>query len=479
MKPARAFVALGSNLGPRRETLERALAELARDPRVRVVRRSPWYETEPVGGPTGQGPYLNGVAELAVELEPRALLERCLAIEAALGRVRAPGERNAARTLDLDLLWFDGRTLAEPGLALPHPRLEQRAFVVEPLADLAPELALPSGLTALERRARFARLERGRPLAESGGLRRARALAPAKINAWLEIRGRRADGYHEIDTLMLALDWCDEVRVAEDRAAEPGSIRLALAGPAASADVPRGAANLVWRAARAVLDLGCAQPALAIELEKHLPSGAGLGGGSADAAATALAVALLLERAPAPRELAAALAGLGSDCAFFAEAGASGAARCRGRGEQVAALPAPLGAWHCALFVPEVHCDTARVYAALGLAPGAAVAAPRGEPPAALLESDLEAARRALWNRLEPAALSAYPELARARAFLDAHGAAHFSLSGSGSAYFGLYASAAEAEAAARELAARAERAGLPARAVRAACLGPGARVLV
>jgi 2-amino-4-hydroxy-6-hydroxymethyldihydropteridine diphosphokinase len=110
-------------------------------PGVGAVVLSPLYETEPVG-PGEQGFYLNAVARLSVLLEPRALLDRLLAIESAAGRERGP-ERNAPRTLDLDLLLYGERRIAEPGLVLPHPRLHERGFVLEPLCDLASDLVHP------------------------------------------------------------------------------------------------------------------------------------------------------------------------------------------------------------------------------------------------------------------------------------------------------------------------------------------------
>jgi 2-amino-4-hydroxy-6-hydroxymethyldihydropteridine diphosphokinase len=136
----RVFVALGSNLGDRSAALDLALRELARDRATRVLRRSTWIETEPVGGPDGQGMYLNGVVELETARSARALLALLLAIEARAGRTR--GERCAPRTLDLDLLIYGDEEIDEPGLTVPHPRLEERAFVLEPLAQLAPELVL-------------------------------------------------------------------------------------------------------------------------------------------------------------------------------------------------------------------------------------------------------------------------------------------------------------------------------------------------
>ncbi len=152
-----AFVGLGSNLGARERLLASAVEGLAELPSTRLVRVSNWIETAPEGGPSGQGPYLNGAAELATELAPRALLERLLALERQAGRVRVPGVANGPRTLDLDLLLHGSARLSEPGLVVPHPCLEDRLFVLRPLAELAPELVLPSGVPI---RARIAALER-------------------------------------------------------------------------------------------------------------------------------------------------------------------------------------------------------------------------------------------------------------------------------------------------------------------------------
>ena len=134
--PWRAFIGLGSNLGDRRGLLRRAVEELRAH--GDVVGVSPLYETEPVGGPGGQGPFLNLVVELSTSDTPRALLERCRALEAAAGRVRTV--RWGSRTLDADVLWVEGWQVDEEDLVVPHPRLWERRFVVRPLADLAPDL---------------------------------------------------------------------------------------------------------------------------------------------------------------------------------------------------------------------------------------------------------------------------------------------------------------------------------------------------
>jgi 2-amino-4-hydroxy-6-hydroxymethyldihydropteridine diphosphokinase len=142
--PRRAFIGLGSNLGDRRALLRAAVEglEAAGD----VVGVSPLYETEPVGGPEGQGPYLNAVVELSTGDTPRELLERCRALEAAAGRVRTV--HWGPRTLDADVLWVQGCEVDEPDLTVPHPRLWERRFVVQPLADLAPDLVTAAQLRA-------------------------------------------------------------------------------------------------------------------------------------------------------------------------------------------------------------------------------------------------------------------------------------------------------------------------------------------
>jgi 3-oxoacyl-[acyl-carrier protein] reductase len=137
----RAYIALGSNLGERRRYLEQALEILRQQPQVRLVQVSSIYETEPVGGPVGQERYLNAAAALDTDLDPQALLQLLLRIEEQLGRVRQ--ERHGPRTIDLDLLLYGDRVLEEPGLQVPHPRLHQRRFVLEPLAEIAPQAVHP------------------------------------------------------------------------------------------------------------------------------------------------------------------------------------------------------------------------------------------------------------------------------------------------------------------------------------------------
>ena len=138
---SRSYLALGSNLGDRQAHLDRAVLRLRAEPGVTVLRVSSYYETAPVGGPDGQGAYLNAVAKVETILSPEVLLGRLLDIERSLGRVRSVP--NSPRTLDLDILLFDDVIRASPDPVLPHPRLHERRFVLEPLAEIAPHLFHP------------------------------------------------------------------------------------------------------------------------------------------------------------------------------------------------------------------------------------------------------------------------------------------------------------------------------------------------
>lgn len=131
--PVRALLGLGSNLGER----ERLLAE-AIDSLDGVTAVSSVYETDPVGGPGGQGAFLNLVVAIETPLTPRQLLGVCHRLESAANRVRI--ERWGPRTLDVDILWMDGIVVDEPDLQIPHPRMFERRFVLEPLAEIAPDV---------------------------------------------------------------------------------------------------------------------------------------------------------------------------------------------------------------------------------------------------------------------------------------------------------------------------------------------------
>jgi 2-amino-4-hydroxy-6-hydroxymethyldihydropteridine diphosphokinase len=135
-----AYVGLGANIGPREVTLLRAVDLLAASTGVDVVAVSQLRETEPVGV-VDQPLFLNGAVRVETTLPARALLDLLLEIERSLGRVRA--ERWGPRTVDLDLLVYGRERIDEPGLRVPHPRVHERAFALEPLAELDPELDLP------------------------------------------------------------------------------------------------------------------------------------------------------------------------------------------------------------------------------------------------------------------------------------------------------------------------------------------------
>ena len=137
---ATAYIGIGSNLGERLATIRDALALLAADPELEVEAVSTIRETDPVGV-VDQPLFLNAAVRLTTGLAPRLLLERLLAVEQQLGRVRT--ERYGPRTIDLDLLLYGDEIVDEPGLRVPHPRLAERRFVLEPLAELDPGLVVP------------------------------------------------------------------------------------------------------------------------------------------------------------------------------------------------------------------------------------------------------------------------------------------------------------------------------------------------
>jgi len=195
--PATAYIALGSNLGDRRRFLDQALQLLREQPHVRVRQVSSYHETKPVGGPPGQGAYLNAAAELQTDLPPHEVLRLLLEVESRLGRVRQ--ERFGPRTIDLDLLLYEEATRADEELTLPHPRMHERLFVLRPLAEIAPCARHPRlGLTVremLERQAPPGRELTGVRASVTGstsGIGRAVALALAAGGADVVVHGRRS-----------------------------------------------------------------------------------------------------------------------------------------------------------------------------------------------------------------------------------------------------------------------------------------------
>jgi len=138
---SRAFIGVGSNEGERLERISSAIRALAATPQVRVVQMAMIIETEPVGGPP-QPAYLNTVLELDTSLEPMELLRTLQRIEQRLGR-QPSAQRWGPRPIDLDLLLYDDRVVQQPTLCIPHPRMHERRFVLEPLAQLAPDVLHP------------------------------------------------------------------------------------------------------------------------------------------------------------------------------------------------------------------------------------------------------------------------------------------------------------------------------------------------
>lgn len=191
-----AYIALGSNLGDRHANFQQALAALRARPDVRIGAVSSFWETTPVGGPPGQGPFLNAAAELVTELQPVELLQLLLDLETKLGRVRT--EQDAPRTLDLDLLLYGDLVRESPDPIVPHPRLHERLFVLGPLAEIAGGVIHP----VLQRSIRTLRDEFRPPQRELAGMRavvtgstsgigRAIAVELADAGAHVIVHGRK------------------------------------------------------------------------------------------------------------------------------------------------------------------------------------------------------------------------------------------------------------------------------------------------
>lgn len=266
-------------------------------------------------------------------------------------------------------------------------------------------------------------------------------LAPAKLNLFLEVRGKRADGYHEIETLLVAIDLHDRLVFRDDPS---GRITLSCDDPR----LPLGNDNLVVRAAQRLKDeAGCDRGAT-IELHKVIPAQAGLAGGSSDAAATLLALDRLWNLGLESSRIESIAGFIGSDVPFFLH---TPAAVCRGRGEVVEPidLAHPV---HCVVVCPNVGVKTADAYQRV-----AAPEVPRPVEPVlrALAAGDGRDLGEKLFNRLQPASESLVPELVAVRQALESLRPSLLDgllMSGSGSAYFGLARDRGAAELAARHL---------------------------
>lgn len=256
--------------------------------------------------------------------------------------------------------------------------------------------------------------------------------APAKLNLFLEICRKRPDGYHDLESLMIAVDLFDTLEV---RAGTPGEIALVCEPPTLSA----GSDNLVVKAARALRDAaGRPELGAAIRLTKRIPMQAGLGGGSADAAVALIALNQIWKLAQTREELAAIAGSVGSDVAFFLT---PPAAWCEGRGERATAEPVG-GPLDFVLVCPPVGLATADVYRGLKL-PVQCTAAESLR--AAVRAGDPEAVGREMFNRLEEPAFALAPVVEQVRNRLAWLGSCGAMMSGSGSAAFAVCRSRQEA----------------------------------
>jgi 3-oxoacyl-[acyl-carrier protein] reductase len=203
---ATAYLALGSNLGDRWESLAAAVRRLRAEPGLRIAAVSRFYETAPVNCPPGAGEFLNATAAIETERAPEDLMQFLLRVERQFGRVRA--EANSPRTLDLDLLLYTDRIIHSPDLVLPHPRLHERGFVLVPLAEIAPDAIHPSLgksvrelLTALARADRDQVRPASRPPATDHSLAGMRALITGSTSGiGAAIAGALADRGAEVIT---------------------------------------------------------------------------------------------------------------------------------------------------------------------------------------------------------------------------------------------------------------------------------------
>ncbi|MBI1323322.1 4-(cytidine 5'-diphospho)-2-C-methyl-D-erythritol kinase [bacterium] len=264
--------------------------------------------------------------------------------------------------------------------------------------------------------------------------------APAKINVFMEVIGKRPDGYHEVETVMLRTDFADRLRFApSDR---PG-IELTCSDPS----LPTDGRNLVVKAAELFRREFGVTEGCRIHLEKHVPYGSGLGGGSSDAATAIMGLDRLWGTNLSREAMASLGARVGSDVAFFFD---GPAALCRGRGEIVTGLSLT-ESFHFVLFCPAVHCGTAEIFSRVRRTGDLMDATPVIR---ALAEGSPQALAAGLFNRLQEATESFAPELrAIPKMLRDVEPALlGVLMTGSGSAYFGLAESRAAAEAAADQL---------------------------
>ncbi len=285
-----------------------------------------------------------------------------------------------------------------------------------------------------------------------------KAPAPAKLNLYLDVLGRRDDGYHEIETVMQTIDLYDELLFAEGHEGEGLRLKCDAEGMPAAED------NLVFKAAQLLHDRFGGGGNAAIEIRKHIPPGTGLGGGSSDAAETLAALCALWKLDAGTEQLEVLAAELGSDVPFFVRGGAS---LCRGRGEVIRPLICS-ATLHFVVVIPPLHISTAAAYKAADSLTKESIHVNIERVVIALERGDPEMLGDGLHNALRRAAVAVDPRVADIERTLDAlfagTDACGYSLSGSGSAWFGVYRNRAEAVEAAAHVG---EHAGFFARAVR------------
>lgn len=257
----------------------------------------------------------------------------------------------------------------------------------------------------------------------------------AKINLGLEVLRRRADGYHDINSIFVAIDLHDELEIAPSDSIE------FTCEPNVTADVE---SNLVVRAARALLDP--ISRGAKIRLRKHIPTGAGLGGGSSDAAATLVGLRKLYDLTVSDNDLAAIAAGLGSDVPFFLS---HGQALIGGRGDIVQPVTIDVP-WTFGLVIPDIHVNTAAAYSTLGI-----TGEQHGNNLVDIIRRGVdnqEVMRSSLINDFERSVFTQHPVLQAIKTHLLDAGATYAAMSGSGSTIFGLFTSVESATIALRPL---------------------------
>jgi 4-diphosphocytidyl-2-C-methyl-D-erythritol kinase len=273
--------------------------------------------------------------------------------------------------------------------------------------------------------------------------------APAKVNLFFEVLGKRADGYHEIETLMCPIDLYDTLYFQEEPSGQLELTCQRVSGSVGIQDgeIPQGRENLVWRAVDLLRRRAGVTSGAKLRLVKRIPAAAGLGGGSSDAAAALMLANLGWNLAWSRQQLHDLAAELGSDVPFFL---LGRPAICRGRGEQVDEV-AGIGPLNLVLVRPPAGLATAAVY-------GACRPAERPNRLAPLLEAlghgDMRASGRLLFNRLQPAAESLTPWIARLRREFEGLDCLGHGMSGSGTSYYGLCRHARHARRIARRFAA-------------------------